>query len=118
MDQRTAAEVLKRTDLFGGLDEAALLRLAAASRTRTFGRGQYIWFQGDPGDTVLVVCRGLAKVVLTSEGGGQAVLVTLGSYEVLGELAVLDGQARSASVVAVEPTTALLLTRATVLDVI
>jgi CRP/FNR family transcriptional regulator, cyclic AMP receptor protein len=117
VDHRSAAQVLRQTDLFGGLDETALLRLAEASRTRRFGRGQYIWFQGDPGDTLLVVCGGLVKVVLGSEGGEEAVLVTLGSCEVLGELALLDGQARSASVVAVEPTTALMLTRATVLDV-
>ena len=44
-------------------------------------------------------------------------LVTLGGCEVLGEIAVLDGAARSASVIAVEPTTGLLLTRAAVLDV-
>ena len=44
-------------------------------------------------------------------------LVALGGCEVLGEIALLDGSPRSASVVAVEPTTGLLLTRATVLDV-
>ena len=44
-------------------------------------------------------------------------LVALGIGEVLGQIALLDGAERSASVVAVEPTTGLLLTRATVLDV-
>jgi CRP/FNR family cyclic AMP-dependent transcriptional regulator len=63
------------------------------------------------------VVDGLVKVVIGSEAGEEAVLVTLGRCAVLGEIAMLDGAARSASVVAVEPTTALLLTRATVLDV-
>jgi CRP/FNR family transcriptional regulator, cyclic AMP receptor protein len=116
-DHGAAAEVLRRTDVFGGLDDAALADLAARSRTRTYRRGQYIWYQGDPGDTLLVVCGGLVKVVFGSDAGEEAVLVTLGECSVLGELAVLDGSARSASVVAVEPTTALLLGRATVLDV-
>lgn len=117
VDRRSAADVLRRTDLFGALDNDVLDRLAAASRSRAYGKGQYIWYQGDPGDTLLVVCEGLVKVVFASEAGDEAVLVTLGGCEVLGEIALLDGAARSASVVAVEPTTGLLLTRATVLDV-
>lgn len=117
MDRPSATEILRRTDLFGALHDEALVQLAAAARTRTYGKGQYIWYQGDPGDTLLVVCEGLVKVVLGSEGGEEAVLVTLGGCEILGELAVLDGAPRSASVVAVEPTTALLLARPTVLEV-
>ena len=116
-DPRLAVQVLKRTHLFGGLDDEALTRLAAASRSRTYRKGQYIWYEGDPGDTLMVVCDGLVKVVIGSEAGEEAVLATLGRCEVVGEIAVLDGAARSASVVAVEPTTGLLLSRATVLDV-
>jgi CRP/FNR family transcriptional regulator, cyclic AMP receptor protein len=115
-DPRSVVEILRGTDLFGGLDDESLARLAAASRSRTYRRGQYIWYQGDPGGTLLVVCDGLVKVVLGSEAGEEAVLVTLGGCEVLGEIALLDGGPRSASVVAVEPTTGLLLTRASVLD--
>jgi CRP-like cAMP-binding protein len=116
VDPRAAVEVLRGTDLFGGLDDDALSRLVAASRSRVYRKGQYIWYEGDPGDTLLVVVDGLVKVVIGSEAGEEAVLVTLGRCAVLGEIAVLDGAARSASVVTVEPTTGLLLTRATVLD--
>lgn len=115
--RRSAADVLGSTEIFGGLDDAALARLAAASRPRSYRRGQFIWYQGDPGDTLLVLCDGQVKVVLGSEAGEETVLVTLGGCEVLGEIAVLDGAARSASVVAMEPTSGLLLTRETVLDV-
>jgi CRP-like cAMP-binding protein len=111
-----AVDVLRRTDLFGGMPDDDLTRLADAARTRTFRRGQYLWYQGDPGDTLLVVCDGRLKVVLGSEEGEEAVLVSVGSCEVIGELAVLDGARRSASVVAVERTTALVLTRAAVFD--
>jgi CRP-like cAMP-binding protein len=116
-DPLAAVAVLRRTDVFGGLDDEALADLAERTLTRTYRRGQYIWYQGDPGETLLVVCGGRVKVVFGAETGDEAVLVTLGECAVLGELAVLDGSARSASVVAVEPTTALLLGRATVLDV-
>ena len=111
-----AVEILRRTELFGGLGDDDLRELAAAARTRTFRRGQYVWYQGDPGDTLLVVCDGRLKVVFGSETGDEAVLVSVGGCEVIGELAVLDRSPRSASVVAMEPTTALVLTRATVFD--
>jgi CRP/FNR family transcriptional regulator, cyclic AMP receptor protein len=112
-----SVEVLRRTELFGSLTDDELQRLAAAARTRTFRRGQYLWYQGDPGDTLLVVCEGRLKVVFGFEPtGDEAVLHSVGSCEVLGELALLDGAPRSASVVALEQTTALILSRATVFD--
>jgi CRP/FNR family cyclic AMP-dependent transcriptional regulator len=116
VDPRPAVEALRRTELFGRLDDEALAQLAAACRWRTYRRGQYVWYQGDPGDALLVIGEGRVKVVFGSEGGEEAVLVTARDGEVLGEIALLDGGGRSASVVAVEPTTGLLLTRATVLE--
>src|SRR4051812_30497998 len=53
--------------------------------------------------------QGLLKVVLTSDQGEEIVLVTLSRHGIVGELAMLDGLPRSASVVAVEPTTVLIL---------
>jgi CRP-like cAMP-binding protein len=111
-----AVDVLRRTELFASLADDDLRKLAAAARTRAYRRGQYLWYEGDPGDTLVVVCNGRLKVVIGSEAGEEAVLHTVGSCEVLGELALLDGAPRSASVVAVEPTTALVLSRATILD--
>jgi CRP/FNR family cyclic AMP-dependent transcriptional regulator len=116
VELESTVEVLRGTEIFRVLDDDALTRLAAAGRRRTYGKGQYIFFQGDSGDTLLVVCGGLVKVVFMSAAGEETVLVTLGDREVVGQIALLDGAERSASVVAVEPTTGLLLTRATVLD--
>jgi CRP/FNR family transcriptional regulator, cyclic AMP receptor protein len=115
LSREEAAQVLGSTRVFGGLDPPALLDLAGVSTQRTYGRGQYLWYQGDPGDRLVVVCTGLVKVVLTSEQGSEMVLVTMGRYESLGELAILDGSPRSASVVAVERTTVLMLPREAVL---
>ena len=111
-----AVEVLRRTELFASLSDDDLHRLAGTGRTRTYRKGQYLWYQGDPGDTLLVVCDGRLKIVLGSETGDEAVLHSVGGCEVLGELAVLDGAPRSASVVALERTTALVLPRASVFD--
>jgi len=116
MGDHQAAETLKTTSIFGALDEEPLLKLARACRQRTYRRGQYLWYQDDVGDRLIVICEGLVKVMLASERGDEIVLVTAGVSEVLGELAVLDGSTRSASVVALEDTTVLSLDRAIALQ--
>jgi CRP-like cAMP-binding protein len=110
-----AAEVLRSTRIFAALDRAALLSLAMISKQRSYDRGQYLWYQGDSGDRLVVICSGIVKVVFTSRQGDEIVLVTLGRYESLGELAILDDSPRSASVIAVEPATVLMLPRTAVL---
>jgi len=109
-----AAEVLRSTRIFSALDRASLLSVAMISRQRSYDRGQYLWYQGDPGDRLVVICSGMVKVVFTSRQGDEILLVTLDRYESLGELAILDDSPRSASVIAVEPTTVLMLPRSAV----
>jgi CRP-like cAMP-binding protein len=111
-------EILRSARYFAELPDDALARLAAGCVRRTYGRGQYLWYQGDDGAHLAVIGDGLVKVVISSEHGDEVVLRTLGPGATLGELALLDGSPRSAAVVAVEPTTALLLTRATVLELL
>lgn len=102
--------------MFTGLPDDALDHLVEVCAKRTYPRGQYLWYQGDDSAHLIVVVSGLLKVVLSSEEGDEVVLVTLGPGETVGELALLDGSPRSAAVVAAEPTTVLMLTRPTVLD--
>lgn len=109
-------EVLRGVPLFAVLGEAGLTAAARAGSTRTYGAGQIICHQGDPGDRLYVVLHGLVKVVFTSERGDEIVLRTLGDAEVFGELALLDGSPRSASVVAVESTLLFMLLRERLLE--
>ena len=69
-------------DLFGDAGRRCAHPTRRRGRRRTYGKGQFIFYQGDSGDTLLVVCRGLVKVVFTSEAGEETVLVTLGDGEV------------------------------------
>lgn len=114
-DQATA--LLRRTQLFGDLDGETLGRLASRAVERPFRKGQLIFYEGDAGDSLLVIVEGLVKVFVTSESGEEMVLVTLRSPETFGELALIDGGPRSASAEVLEPTKVLALTRATLLDV-
>ena len=102
---------LAGTALFESLGEAALSSVARSCVRRDFARGQFLFYQGDPGDRLFILMSGLVKVVFTSVQGDELVLATLGAREVVGEMAVLDQVPRSASVVAVKQTRALLLNR-------
>jgi CRP-like cAMP-binding protein len=115
MDHQQAAAVLSKTALFGKLDRQTLDSLAEACAARTYRRGQFLWFQGDVGDHLVVIVDGLIKVVVTSEQGDEMVLVTLGPPETVGELALIDRGPRSASAIAVETTTVLMISHAALL---
>ena len=116
MKAEQAASLLGRTPLFAGLDESELLALGACAHRRIYRRGEYIFHQGDTGDAVFVLTEGRVKVIFASEEGDEMILATLQPPDVFGELALIDGGPRSASIQTLEPTTVLTLTRATLLD--
>ncbi len=116
--ERSCVEILRSARIFADLPDDALARLADSCVARTYRRGQYLWYQGDEGTSLIVVASGLVKVVISSENGDEVVLVTLGPGETIGELALLDGAPRSASLIAVTPTTVVMLPRAVMLDLI
>ncbi|MFB4314113.1 Crp/Fnr family transcriptional regulator [Actinomadura sp. 21ATH] len=103
--------VLATVPLFAVLGEAGIAAAAAAGSSRRHPAGRYVFHQGDPGDRLYVVLDGLVKVVFATEGGAEIVLDTLGPGETFGEIAVLDGAPRSASIVAAAPTRLFSLSR-------
>ncbi len=110
--------LLAETDIFGQLDDSALDRLAERAVDRRFRKGSPIFYQGDPGTSVFVLVEGLVKVMVTSEKGDEMVLVTLESPATFGELAVIDGLERSATVEAIEPCRVLILGRDVLMDLV
>ncbi len=118
MNNETTADLLGATDLFKGLDHSVLDHLARSVTLRNYRRGHLIFSQGEPGDSLFVISQGLVKVFVTSEEGEDMVLVTLRTPETFGELALIDGGLRSASAEALEPTSALTLSRSTLLELL
>jgi CRP/FNR family transcriptional regulator/CRP/FNR family cyclic AMP-dependent transcriptional regulator len=107
-----AIDALRRCALFAKVDDESLRSCAAHLRVRRFRRGETIFHQGDPGDSLYIVESGAVKIVLPSpEGGEEAIIATLGHGDFFGELAILDGAPHSATAVALEPTEALVLHR-------
>lgn len=97
------AEVaLRSVPMLAAADDADLARLVDAATPRRLARGQVLFVQGDPSEHLHVVERGRVKVLVSSPRGDELVLSVLGPGDVLGELSVVDGAARSATAVAVD----------------
>lgn len=106
--------ILRQTDLFRSVPHQDVEAVAAASRLRTFRRGQVVFSRGDPGDTLIVVVSGRVKVVIRSADGGELTLTIIQPGGVFGELSVADGRPRSADAETLEQCQLLFVPRATV----
>ncbi|BEP15925.1 Crp/Fnr family transcriptional regulator [Acidothermaceae bacterium B102] len=87
--------------------EAAL----AVARRRTFARGEVVFHEGDPGDTIHFVEHGHLSVRVSTPNGDTATLRIVGPGEHFGELALIALAPRSATITALEPTQTLTLHR-------
>jgi CRP/FNR family transcriptional regulator, cyclic AMP receptor protein len=76
---------------------------------RRFERGAALFHERQLSDRVMILLEGRVKIASASEDGREAVLAFRGPGEVLGELSAIDGQPRSASVIAVDPVRALVV---------
>jgi CRP/FNR family transcriptional regulator, cyclic AMP receptor protein len=97
--------------LFGGLDDDVRRGLWANMRRRRFARGQIIFHEGDPGDSLHHIVKGHVSVKTSTPRGDQAILRVLGPDDVVGEFALLSPGPRSATVTALEPTETMVLDR-------
>ncbi|MEA2475951.1 MAG: family transcriptional regulator, cyclic receptor protein [Actinomycetota bacterium] len=110
MTAAQAAELAK-VRLFSELDEETLANVADRAMERNYPRGQIIFSQGDEGGSLYVLLGGLVKVVITGASGDEMLLTTLRAPATFGELALVDGRPRSASVEVGEPARVLIVSR-------
>jgi CRP-like cAMP-binding protein len=103
---------LRAFPIFAGLSEDSLADLAQGMQQRRWGPGQLVFSRGDQGDHMFALLTGRIRLVLTSARGREIVLRTLLPGDILGEMALIDGEPRSADATAAEETTCLVLTRA------
>lgn len=103
--------ILAQVPLFAGLAAAVLDALGACLRPIRARRGATIFLTGDPGDSFYVVEQGRVKIALTSPDGREVVLTLLGPTDFFGDLALLDGEPRSADAFALEECRLLVLRR-------
>ena len=107
---------MARSPVFGTFPATALENLASTMQRRLYKRGQVVFHQDDPGASVHVIESGRVKVVLAGAEGEELLLRVLGEGEIFGELALLDGRPRSATVMALEDTVTHVLERSAFLE--
>src|SRR6516225_11004405 len=93
-------KLLERCALFSSLDEKARRDIAAYAKPRGFGTGEPICRLGDRGDSMMAVVVGTVRISRPTSRGKEIILADLGSGELFGEIALLDGKPRSANVAA------------------
>ena len=92
--------VLRKHPIFCDLDPEALDQLCRYAKHATLKRGATIFSKGDPGNSLFAVISGTVKISISSADGRNAILNLIGAGEIFGEVAVLDGQARTADAIA------------------
>jgi len=95
--------VLRNVPLFSGLDESELEKLSRVAGRRRAGRSEQVVRAGESADSLIVLLSGRAKVTNFDEEGREIILAWLGPGEIFGEMGLIDGSPRSASVIAIEP---------------
>jgi len=94
--------------LFAGIDPALVSELLWTLPVRTFAAGEYLCHEGEPGSSMFILRRGLARVVI---GPDETSVRRLRRGDVVGEMSMLTNDPRTASVIASVPTEVLELDR-------
>lgn len=97
--------IIKGVELFRGLDDDQLQRLAGISQRETYGEDDLIFAEGSPGDSLYIIVKGEVEVQMRDEQGAYHAALYLGVGQVFGEVALLDEGVRSAAIAAATPDT-------------
>jgi CRP-like cAMP-binding protein len=89
-------------ELFAGVPGEDVRALLALARRRSFRRGEVVFHQDDPADSLHLVVRGRFGIVRRTRLGEETLLAISGRGDVFGELALVSGEPRSATVTALE----------------
>lgn len=118
MDQKTIAELLARTALFGDLEQADRLAVVGRMRRVQFETNQMIFSRGDPGGEIYLVLDGRIRLSVLSAEGRELSFAHAGPGELFGEIATLDGGERTAGATAIGPVAAMTLPQRALNDLI
>jgi CRP/FNR family transcriptional regulator, cyclic AMP receptor protein len=92
--------VLRKHPIFRDLEPEALDQLCRYARHSTLKRGAVIFSKGDSGTSLFAVVSGTVKMSVSSADGRSAIFNLIGAGEIFGEIALLDGLARTTDAIA------------------
>ena len=104
-------ELLQSVSIFWDLNENDLGHIADKMVAKHFENGNYIFLEDSEGEQCFFVLEGSVKVTRLSKDGREVILAMLNEGDFFGEMSLLDGESRSANVIALEKTKVLTLDR-------
>ncbi len=108
----------KYVPLFENLDDETLLKISKLGKKRSFARDSVVLMEHETGHALFVIVNGKVKVSRESDDGREVILTYLNPNDFFGEMALIDGLARSATVTAIEDTELFIIERADFLDLL
>ncbi len=99
---KEAMEFLKNAAIFEDLEDRDFARISACGVEKNYKKGDVILMEEESGSALFVIIKGEVKVVRIGDDGREVILSILGPSDIFGEMALLDGETRSASVIALE----------------
>ncbi len=110
MSLKERQQFLAKVEIFDRCKKRDLRALAKTCEERLFSAGQILCKQGTRGVAMFVITSGKVRVETELEDGRKVVVNTLGPGSAVGEMAILDGAERTATVIADDDVVALVLT--------
>ena len=110
--------LLKTVPLFGGLSDYDLARVVELMVCKRYKKHNLIFFEDDLGQNLFIIKQGRVKISRIDESGGEVIFAIMGEEEFFGELSIIDGLTRSATVTAIEDVELLVLRRGDFLDLL
>jgi len=114
----STTRLLRSIPIFSTLKETDLERLESRLVRRRYTRGQILFHMGDEGGNLYIIECGRVKITIPSADGEEVILALLGQGEIMGEISLIDGKPRSATVQAMKDTDVLCLFREDFLEVL
>ena len=111
-------EFLRSVNIFSDLSESELSSIQEVCKTRKYPKNSMIILEEEMGDVVFIVMSGTVKITRVNDEGKEVILAMLGSGEVFGEMAILDGESRSANALSQENCEVVTINREDFLDLL
>ncbi|MGW4096507.1 MULTISPECIES: cAMP-activated global transcriptional regulator CRP [unclassified Mycobacterium] len=104
-------EVLARAGIFQGVSPDAVAALVQHLEPVTFRRGEVVFAEGEPGDTLYIITAGKVKIGRKSVDGRDSLITLMGPSDMFGELAIFDPGPRTSTVTALTEVKTVVMSR-------
>ncbi len=105
------SEFLQYVPIFSDLPDEAIERIAKIGYVKNFDKDSVILMEDEDGSAMFFIIEGKVKISRISTDGKEVILSVLGKSEFFGEMSILDGLSRSATVIALEPSKVFIIHR-------